>query len=259
MTLFIPRGLTPYLTDFMVEKDTLGMSGSSVYGFTSGDSQLFLKVDTLHVEFFREIQMLQWLASRLPVPKVVTVLEEGHLTYLLLTRAHGTMAEHCLDEPAVLARGLAHGIQTLQAVDMTDCPFTNTLDVRLALAKQNIDNGEVDMDSWNEEPLFGAPRFSSPLALYDYLVTNKPPEDLVFCHGDYCLPNVFLDGDRVSGFIDVGRAGIADTYQDIALAVRSLIHELEDSEPYVNLFFKALNLEPDVEKLRYYILLDELF
>ena len=65
--------------------------------------------------------------------------------------------------------------------------------------------------------------------------------------------------------LDLGRAGIADAYTDIALCLRSLRQNLagvydgkvrrtvsEDT------FFDALGLRPDAEKLRYYTLLDEL-
>jgi kanamycin kinase/aminoglycoside 3'-phosphotransferase-3 len=87
---------------------------------------------------------------------------------------------------------------------------------------------------------------------------NKPKEDLVFSHGDYCLPNIFLEGGEITGFIDLGRAGIADKWQDIALAIRSLEYNLK-SDKYIDLFFRYLEIEPDYEKIKYYILLDELF
>ena len=85
-------------------------------------------------------------------------------------------------------------------------------------------------------------------------------------HGDFCLPNIFFQGDCLSGMIDLGRAGLADRWQDIALCYRSLKHNYSGKyggKVYDNynpdLFFDALGVEPDWEKLKYYILLDELF
>lgn len=48
-------------------------------------------------------------------------------------------------------------------------------------------------------------------------------EDLVFTHGDYCLPHMLLDRQRsqVRGLIDWGHAGMADRSNDRALAARS--------------------------------------
>ncbi|MBQ5323467.1 MAG: hypothetical protein J6J07_08525, partial [Oscillospiraceae bacterium] len=63
-----------------------------------------------------------------------------------------------------------------------------------------------------------------------------------------------------------GRMGIADRYQDIALCYRSLHHNFSGiygGKPYSgydeSMLFEALGIKPDFEKIRYYILLDELF
>ena len=42
-------------------------------------------------------------------------------------------------------------------------------------------------------------------------------------HGDYCLPNVLIDGDRFH-YLDVGEAGVGDRYVDIVAAIWSLRH-----------------------------------
>ena len=100
----------------------------------------------------------------------------------------------------------------------------------------------------------------------DWLIQNKPEEELVFTHGDFCLPNLLAKEDEISGFIDLGRAGVADKYQDIAICYRSLKHNFEGKyggERHENfnpdILFEKLGMEPDGEKVKYYTLLDELF
>ena len=98
--------------------------------------------------------------------------------------------------------------------------------------------------------------------IYDELVATKPlEEDLVFTHGDYCLPNVIVSDSGISGFVDWGRAGVADRYQDLALAARSLKHNAGPrGGEMAALFFHEYGVEDvDVAKVRYYILLDELY
>ena len=93
---------------------------------------------------------------------------------------------------------------------------------------------------------------------------NLPPQDRVVTHGDFCLPNLFTDGKRFTGFIDVGKAGAGDRWADLALGWRSLKHNsdghYEKVYPDINPddLFRAAGVEKDEEKLRYYILLDEL-
>ena len=77
--------------------------------------------------------------------------------------------------------------------------------------------------------------------------------------------NVFFEDGKVSGFIDLGDAGIADRWYDIALGYRSLKHNVDGhyGKVYEGIdpdeLFTKLGLIPDWEKIRYYILLDELF
>ena len=66
------------------------------------------------------------------------------------------------------------------------------------------------------------------------------------------------DGIALSGFIDGGRAGLADPYQDLALAARSLASHL--GPLWVPEFFGRYGIGPvDERKLRFYTLLDEFF
>lgn len=93
--------------------------------------------------------------------------------------------------------------------------------------------------------------------LYEQLLERRPQhEDLVFCHGDYCIPNVLLEqiGMRFqAGFVDVGRAGVADRWQDLALMTRSL--ESDDLNPQLNglseRFLERYGIEPDPEGIAF--------
>ena len=89
------------------------------------------------------------------------------------------------------------------------------------------------------------------------LATRPGVEDAVVTHGDACLPNLMLHGDAFAGFVDCGRLGVADRHQDLALACRSIRHNL--GEPCVEPFFAAYGLAPDPARLAFYDLLDELF
>jgi kanamycin kinase len=48
----------------------------------------------------------------------------------------------------------------------------------------------------------------------------------VLTHGDACLPNFLAEGDHVTGYLDLGAAGLAPREHDLAAAVWSLQYNL---------------------------------
>jgi kanamycin kinase/aminoglycoside 3'-phosphotransferase-3 len=103
--------------------------------------------------------------------------------------------------------------------------------------------------------------------LYADLASHLPEEDFVFSHGDYCLPNIFLDGENPVGFLDLGQAGIADRWQDIYWCVWSMHYNFceffgmaEDAYArWQSLLFDELGIPYDAEKLRWYQTLEDLW
>lgn len=145
----------------------------------------------------------------------------------------------------------AQGLRNLHKLSIEHCPLINPLEDKIMSAKYSVENDLVDHDNFEE-----VYKKYSPEALYQMMINKRPiSEDLVFTHGDYCLDNVMFSGGTV-GYIDLGNAGIADRYQDIALAVRSIIHDY--GSECLDLFYKTYGLdEIDQEKIEFYILLDE--
>lgn len=181
--------------------------------------------------------------------------DKGH-SYQLIEALPGVDAtdDRLRAEPARLVRLLAESLLLIHGQPVAGCPFDQRLGAELARAAANVAAGAVDADDFDEER---AGR--SPASLLDELHATRPAdEDLVLIHGDYCLPNVVFDGWALSGFIDLGRCGVADRYHDLAQAARSVVRNL--GERWVGPFFAAYGIdEPDEAKLRFYQLLDEFF
>ena len=260
----LPENIRQIIAGETYKTDEIGMSGSSVLVF----ADKVLKIQECSRESENERRMMKWLQGKLPVPQVLACETVGDMSYLLMTKISGEMAceEAYMQDPARQVKLLSAGLKKLWSVDISDCPADWSLKNKLVQAEYNVKNGLVDLD--NVEPdTFGENGFQDPAALLQWLCENQPQEELVLSHGDYCLPNVFGDGDGLSGFIDLGRTGIADKWCDIALCYRSLSHNYSGSyhgrqayEGYDDLLlFRELGLDPDWEKIRYYILLDELF
>lgn len=259
----LPTCIREHIVKEDFQLDDVGMSASTIMLF----EDKVLKIQDIAEESETEYQVMEWLKDRLPVPQVLAHATEGEKDFLLMSKLSGKMScdESYMENPLLLTEVLAEGLKMLWNVDVSECPFCWNLDRKLAAAKYNVENGLVDVD--NVEPeTFGENGFRNPAHLLEWLIENRPAEELVLVHGDYCLPNIFVKDGKVSGFLDLGKTGLADKWQDIALCYRSLLHNYEGKyggkayegfEP--GMLFEKLGIEPDWEKIRYYILMDELF
>jgi aminoglycoside phosphotransferase len=259
----IPDNIKNLIHEEAYSIDDVGMSDSKVIVF---DDKI-LKIQNTSEEAENEFRVMEWLQGKLPVPKVLGYEKDDKNTYLLMTKVPGEMAcaDKFLKDPDQLTAILAAGLHALWQVDINSCPCNWSLERKLQKANYAVANDLVDIE--DAEPYtFGENGFENPNHLLEWLLSNKPEEELVFSHGDFCLPNMLIENGEVSGYIDLGRTGISDKWQDIALCYRSLLHNFGGKYTgkqyqgfYENMLFEKLGLEPNWEKIRYYILLDELF
>ncbi len=259
----VPESIQKLIGGKTYTSDTTGMSGSNIMLFDDS----VLKIVKYRKENEETIRMMRWLEGKIPVPKVICYERDDEYQYLLMSRVPGKMScdSYYLEHPKELLAHLANAMKLLWSIDVSDCPRRRTIDIELKEARYRVENNLVDLD--NVEPTtFGEEGFKDPEDLLLWLERNRPDYEPVLSHGDFCLPNIFIENNRISGFIDLGDTGIGDKWRDIALCYRSLKHNFDgtfggkvypDFNP--DMIFEALDIEPNTEKLKYYILLDELF
>lgn len=259
----LPESIQTLVKGKSYTSDTTGMSGSQVLLF----DDMVLKIEPTDPENRKTAELMGWLRGRLPVPELLSFHSDNRYDYTLMTRVAGKMAcdSEYLEQPELLLSLLSGSLKSLWAVDVSDCPRTQEPGTLLTLARHRVEQGLVDMD--NTEPETFAPGgFRDPMDLLLWLEANQPEFDPVLSHGDFCLPNIFFKSGTLSGLIDLGHAGVGDRYLDIALCYRSLKHNFDGSyggKVYPDFdpdrLFDHLEIVPDWSKIRYYLLLDELF
>ena len=254
-----PPPIATLVDRYSFERVHIGCSGTDVFRLTAANAPpLFLKFDTLFTSsgLNGEVERLRWLQGRLPVPRVIAFANGDDGDYLLTEAIEGaTGVDAGRDDPDAVVAALACSLRSLHAQPIDDCPFDEPLRVWIQRAGERMVSGQVDESDFDTER-----RGRSAEDLFREL-KNFPPlkHGRAITHGDACLPNIIFGNNfAVVGFVDCGRAGIADPYQDLALASRSISSNL--GERWVPKFFEAYGLtKVDRQKLRFYRLLDEFF
>lgn len=252
--MYFPKEIEQIVKGMERIKNSEGKSQADVYRILDSEKTYYLKAEKRCQESIREHEMYRWLKGKIPVPEVIYECFEKGMDYLLIEKVKGNMLEsQCYrNNPWQLVKLAAEGLKLLWEVPISRCPYDASIESKLKKAKEQIDNGMkviVDKNIYTDG-------FNNEQDVYEYLISNMPKEDMVLSHGDYCFNNYFAYNNHISGFIDMGRGGVGDRYQDIALCLREL---MDYDKTYTELFFSHLNIKPDYEKIRYYILLDELF
>lgn len=259
----IPDSIARIISGRDYTENRIGMSGARVICF----DDMVLKAEPISTEAVNEYRMMEWLQGRLSVPEVIAYEQHDGLSYLLMSRVPGRMlcSEDILSDGDRLLELAAQSCELLWNTDISGCPVSASLENKLKYAAERVSAGLCSTEDM-EPGTYGPGGFASPEHLLSWLEDNRPEERPVLSHGDLCLPNIFTDGQTITGFIDIGRSGTADMHADLSILLRSIQHNLEGcygGRAYPPLspdrLFERLGINPDREQLRYYLLLDELF
>ena len=264
MKLEFPENINKILLNKNYYENTVGKTDSKVYIY----DDFVLKVQKTSNETKNEFEIMRKLNDKLPIPKAVEYVEQNGLSYTLMSRITGEMLAEgkYTNNPDKLISLLCEVFKVLWSVDTEEVYIDSASNIheRLRTARCNVENNLVDVNNVMPET-FGTKGFSSPNALLEWLENNIPKQDLVFTHGDLCFENIFVQNSHINGFIDLGKAGVADRWQDLAICIRELdeiflnMNDSSYKKYSSDMLLEKLGIEKDDTKLKYYMLLDELF
>lgn len=160
---------------------------------------------------------LQWLKAHVAVPAVHHFVRRGDDAWLFTEAVAGptlyeALASGAADRNAVIDAA-ALFLRRLHAIPVDCCPFTSDHRFRLGAARERLVAGLVDVDDFDDER-----QGMTAEAVWGMMTALLPIAfDPVVTHGDFSLDNLIWRNGEIAACIDVGRAGVADRYQDIAI------------------------------------------
>ena len=189
----LPSSISRYLNASALEAEDIGRSGAQV--MRCGD--MFLKIDREGALQRSAIAQEYFAKMGLSAPLAAYERENG-CDFLLVKAVPGenACAEKYLQQPERLAAMLGETMRMLHETDAADCTLLDANE--RALSMYTAENG-------------GSVHEGAALLKKEVLV-----------HGDHCLPNIFFENGRFTGYIDLGDAGIGDRHLDICCAAWSL-------------------------------------
>jgi kanamycin kinase len=224
--------VTPELEDLFARSTVEDRSFSKTartFRLTNRDGTIFVKLAATGL-LERERLMSEFLHGHGMAPAVVGygATEEGaYLVTEALDGTDGIAAEHLAD-PRRLAVVFGDSLRRLHELSTDGCPVRDRDAELRRLAEINLAAKDYDA-TYIPEPLDeAAARFEA----------DRPNDDQVVLHGDYCLPNILLKGFQLSGFVDLGNGGVGGRHYDLYWGVFTLEYNLKTSS-YKDLFLDA--------------------
>ncbi len=193
----------------------------------------------------REAEITRYFGEKGLAAKVLDYLSEDR-DWLLTARVPGEDCTHAtyLADPKRLCDLLASVLRELHETDHAACPVPDRMTEYFGTVDANYQMGMFD-------PIYLPAHLHRLSADEAYRLVDENRHRFkadALLHGDYCLPNIMLDGWRFSGFVDVDHGGVGDRHIDLYWGVWTLAFNLKTSQ-YGSRFLDAYGrdvLEPEL-------------
>lgn len=174
-----------------------------------------------------EAERMRWLHERVAVPEVLDAGSDASGSWLTTVSLPGcsVVDPRWKGAPEKVIRAAGEGLRRLHSVDPSHCPWSwRAADRVAALEREGKDTSALP---------------------------PMPPEDLVVCQGDPCMPNTLVDeSGTFLALVDLARVGVADRWADLTVGAWSLSWNFGTG--WDATYFDAYGITPDWERIRYY-------
>lgn len=239
----LPREFEPLISGARIF-DSSSSPEARVYFIDKGEG-FYLKRSALGT-LSAEAKMTEYFHSKGLSAELLSYTRTDGFDWLLTSRVKGEDCTHSqyLAEPKRLAALLGERLRELHSLDFSGCPVMDKMQSYRALAEENYAKGSFDASFFADGKGSAGEIWREIEAGGDALFGR------VLLHGDYCLPNVMLDGWRFSGFIDLGGGGVGDRHIDLFWGAWTLNFNLH-TDAYRDVFFDAYGRDAiDLDKIK---------
>lgn len=207
------------------------------------DKGYYLKIDDKGC-LKREAELTSFFHEKGLGVEVVSYISKDR-DYMVTKSAVGKDAVHWLENPKRLCEVLADGLKLLHNQEVDGCKKSLRYERYLESAN------DFAKGYYDASVLLNRFSIFSKEEAWNIIDENKDKLNSdCLIHGDYCLPNIILDGGKFSTFIDVGLAGLGDKHIDLYWAIWSLEYNLK-TDAYTDYFLDLYGRENfDYEMLK---------
>ncbi|MEV6391885.1 APH(3'') family aminoglycoside O-phosphotransferase [Nocardia xishanensis] len=243
-----------------------GESGAAVFRAADGSRYAKCVAEDAAAELAQERDRSEWLCARgISGPQPLDWREKADAACLVTSAVPGVPADRVPAESLAAAwESIAEAVRRLHELPSDTCPFERGVRTMFAKAQDVVARGAVRAEFLPEEQSDTPPPvlLARLAAQVDRWIALESAESVV-CHGDLCLPNIVLDPDTrsVTGFLDLGRLGVADPYVDLALLLADSREKWPDEQGALDSdrrFAERYTIDLDAERQRFYLHLDPL-
>ena len=254
----LPNSISKLLEPKSLVLKMQGRVGDALYyGQLHSGEPVYLKVGSGYSgnELNREAERLEWLKGNPIAPQLLEFWEDDGRSHLLISEIRGQALHEMsgLREIQVVTI-LAKALRMIHELPVDSCPFTNTLAYEIEEIEGFTKENRIDVALFSENN-----EGQTPEDILNRLnkMKERLKEDIV-THGDFCLPNVLVESDDVSGVVDWSKCGVADCHRDFSALDGSIKRNL--GEKYIAEFYDAYGISPkdvDLELINFYKLVDQ--